>query len=178
MDNQIIRPETTTPELVINPPAEAETTATETAAPLKAEEVPSNNGAPIADAPEKKEVIPKIEEFDVKENLVFDLTDAELLQISKTVAALSREKREKESHLKAYTSDRKDEIKGLDADIRFNIKLIEVGKQGRDTDCIMRKDYTRGIIQWIFNGKVMKERGLEAHERVRPQDNTISSVNQ
>jgi len=143
-----------------------------------AETIPSNLNTPIPDAPESKPLPPKIEEFDVKETLVFDLTDAELLAISKQVATLSREKREKESFLKNYIADRKDEIKGLDADIRFNIKLIEVGKQGRETDCIMRKDYTRGIVQFIFNGTVMKERGLEHHEKVRPQDNTMSSVNQ
>lgn len=166
--------EDTTPKnvLVLNEPVQEATPV------AKAEDVPSNNNAPVADAPVKNEVLPKIEEFDVKENLVFDLTDTELLQISKTVAALSREKREAEGALKSYVADRKDEIKGLDADIRFNIKLIEVGKQGRDTECVMRKDYTRGIVQWIFNGKVMKERGLESHERVRPQDNTISSINQ
>lgn len=142
-----------------------------------AEAVPSNNNQPLPKEGEVKP-LPKIEDFDVKETLVFDLTDPELLQISKTVAALSKEKREKEATLKQYISDRKDEIKGVDADIRFNIKLIEVGKQGREVECIMRKDYTRGIVQWIYEGKVMKERGLESHERVRPQDNTISSVNQ
>lgn len=146
--------------------------------PISAESVPSNNNAPVPDAPVKTEVLPKIEEFEVKETLVFDLTDAELLSIAKQVANLTVEKREKESTLKSYVADRKDELKGLDADIRFNVKLIEVGKQGRETECIMRKDYTRGIVEWIFNGKVMKARGLESHERVRPQDNTISSINQ
>lgn len=143
-----------------------------------AETIPSNLNAPIPEAPEKKEVLPKIEEFDVKETLVFDLTDPELLEIGKNVATLSAEKRMKEAALKTYTADRKDEIKGLEADIRFNVKLIEVRKQGREVDCIMRKDYTRGIVQYIFNGVVMKERSLEHHEKVRPQDNTISSVNQ
>lgn len=151
---------------------------TETTQPLSAEAVPSNLGAPVADAPEKKETLPKIEEFDVKETLVFDLTDTELLEIGKNVATLSAEKRQKEAALKSYTADRKDEIKGLEADIRFNVKLIEVRKQGKEVDCIMRKDYTRGIVQWLFNGTVMKERGLESHERVRPQDNTVSSINQ
>lgn len=150
----------------------------ETPVVAKAEDVPSNNNAPVPDAPEKKDVLPKIEEFDVKETLVFDLTDTELLEIGKNVASLSTEKRIKEAQLKSYVADRKDEIKGLEADLKFNIKLIEVRKQGRETDCVMRKDYTRGIVQWIFNGKVMKERGLESHERVRPQDNTISSINQ
>lgn len=143
-----------------------------------AEQIPSNNAAPIPDAPVVKEMPPKIEDTEVKETLVFDLSDAELMQLMNTTIALTNEKRESEVHLKNYIADRKDEIKGLEADIRFNMKLIEVKKQGRLTDCIMRKDYTRGIVQYIFNGTVMKERGLEQHEKVRPQDNTISSVNQ
>jgi hypothetical protein len=140
--------------------------------------VPSNLGETIPAAPEVKAVLPKIEDFDVKETLVFDLTDPELLEIGKNVATLSAEKRTKEALLKGYIADRKDEIKGLEADIRFNVKLIEVRKQGKEVDCIMRKDYTRGIVQFIFAGNVMKERALEHHEKVRPQDNTMSSVNQ
>lgn len=145
---------------------------------LQENEVASNNNAPVPAAPVEVKPLPKIEDFDVKENLIFDLTDAELLGLAKQTSLLSVQKRTKEGELKQIVENKKDEIKGLQYDINFNLKLIETGKQGREVDCIMRKDYTRGIVQYIFNGNVMKERALEHHEKVRPQDNTVSSLNQ
>lgn len=143
------------------------------------ETIPSNNGALIADAPvkaEKKE--DQVEYFDVEENLVFDLTDEELLTLAKSTSRLSSLKRTKENELKNIVDDKKSEIKGLTADIQFNMKLIEVGKQGREVECTKRVNYTRGIVEFLFAGKVMKSRGIEHNEKARPQDNTTSSVNQ
>lgn len=141
-------------------------------------EVPSNNNQPVPEAPvAKEEQAPKVEDFEVKETLIFDLTDAELLNIAKTTSLLAVEKRSKEAVLKQIVEDKKEEIKGLESDIKINLKLIETGKQGREVECIMRKNYTRGIVQYIYAGKVMKERGLEHREKVRPQDNTVSSLN-
>jgi hypothetical protein len=145
--------------------------------PLNESEVPSNNNAtlPVADAPKKED---KIEDFDAEETLVFVLTDAEILKIAKTASSLTSQKRTKENELKNKTDDLKSEIKGIDADIKFNLKLIEVGKEGRNVECIKRINYTRGIVQFIYGGQVMKERSIEHNEKVRPQDNTTSSVNQ
>jgi hypothetical protein len=146
--------------------------------PTNETEVPSNNNAPTPAAPVSNPKPPRIEEYEVKENIIFDLTDAELLKIAKTASLLTSQKREKANELKNKTDDLKEEIKGIEADIRFNLKLIEVGKQGRDVDCLKRIDFDRKIVQWLFAGVVMKERALESHETPRPQDNTTSSVNQ
>ena len=101
---------------------------------LQENEVASNNNAPVPAAPEKKDVAPKIEDFDVKENLVFNLTKEELLDIADKASHLMVQKRAKENELKNTTDDLKEAIKGLEADIKFNMKLVEVKKQGRDVD--------------------------------------------
>ena len=122
----------------------------------------------------------KVEEIDARENLIFDLTDADILKIADIVANISKELREKEAKLHAIQKDMKDSIKGLESDLRFHHKLIETKKEGRDVDCVCRKNYTRGIVQYVFNGVVMKERAMDSYEQQkggRPQDNTTSVLN-
>ncbi len=145
---------------------------------LNETEVESNNNQPIPDAPVTNVRPPKIEESEVKEALIFELTDSEILKIAKSTSLLAVLQREKESSLKNIVEDKKEEIKGIISDIKINHKLIETGKQGRLVDCIKRIDFDRKIVQWLFAGVVMKERSLESYETPRPQDNTTSSVNQ
>ena len=123
----------------------------------------------------------KVEEVESRQFLVFDLTDAEILAIAEVVGKLAKEKSIHEVNLAEIKKSLGDKIKGLDSDIHHNHKLIETRKEGRDVPCLMRKNYTKKIVQFVYEGKTMKERPMEAYEieneKVRPQDNTVSTLN-
>lgn len=123
----------------------------------------------------------KVEEVETRQFLVFDLTDPEILAIAEVVGKLDSEMKDLESKLAAVKKSLGDKIKGLDSDINHNLNLIKTRKEGRDVPCVMRKNYTKKIVQFAYEGKLMKERAMEAYEieneKVRPQDNTVSTLN-
>lgn len=100
----------------------------------------------------------------VTEEIQFDLTEHQLAQTAIEVNELSKKKKEKEIHLKAYAKEKKAEIETLQAEIDANLKRIEEGEL-RLIDCIKRTFFDKGIVQFIRDGEVIKERPMEDGDR-------------
>ena len=106
-----------------------------------------------------------VEEVKVVEPLIFTLTEHEYAEKGKAAGKL----RGKLSEVEAKFSDIKKEWKGKvdEKQIELNniLEAMRAGKEERVVECTQRKNFDRNIVQYLYKGKVLKERPLEPHER-------------
>jgi len=104
------------------------------------------------------------EEESARENITFPLTDDEILKIAKQTSEFDQQYKAIDSKFQQIKKDYKGQLDGLNSQMNYNFMLIKDECQDRDTDCIQRKNYTRKVVQYLFEGKVMKERPMQEYE--------------
>lgn len=85
------------------------------------------------------------------ENLTIkcDLTDEEMLEISKQMSEHLNKKKQAEDNLSAYSSQLKSEIKGHDAIINKSATLISAGYEYREIKCEVQVLEANDMVVWI-----------------------------
>jgi hypothetical protein len=104
-----------------------------------------------------------------REVITFALSDDEILKLAKATAELDIEHRTVDAHFAMVKKDFKGKLDGLASQMNHNFRLIKDQAEDRDVDCIKRKNFTRKVVQFIYNGKVCKERAMADHEMTNPK---------
>lgn len=107
-------------------------------------------------------------EEESREVITFQLTDDEILKLAKATAELDIEHRTVDAHFTMVKKDFKGKLDGLASQMNYNFRLIKDQAEDRDVDCIKRKNFTKKVVQFIYNGRVMKERPMADHEMTNP----------
>jgi hypothetical protein len=104
------------------------------------------------------------EEESARETLTFPLTDEEILKAGKEASQLDSQHKSIEAKFNQIKKDFKGQLDGLSSQINYKFMLIKDECEDRETDCTQRKNYTRKVVQYLYNGQVMKERPMQEYE--------------
>jgi hypothetical protein len=104
-------------------------------------------------------------ELDVVESLEFELTEAEFSEYGKRAAKLTQHVSDLEAKLDKLKKSAKREIEGIEAEVSQLLETIRTGKEERTVTCVVRKNFKENVIEYLFKGKLMKQRPMQANER-------------
>lgn len=104
------------------------------------------------------------EEESARETITFPLSDEEILKAGKEASQLDSQHKQIEAKFNQIKKDYKGQLDGLNSQINYKFMLIKDECEDRDTDCTQRKNYTRKVVQYLYNGRVMKERPMQDYE--------------
>lgn len=112
---------------------------------------------------EMQQVLPRTEKS--WRTIAFDLTSEDRSKMMIENTELESEIRELEAELtsmKKQTSSEIDKRREVQAN---NYKVTEAGRQEKNVECEIEKDYLGGVVKYYLDGKVVDERVMEASER-------------
>jgi hypothetical protein len=98
------------------------------------------------------------------ESFVFPLTRDELAESARQMAEESQEKTRLEDELEKVRKDFKAKIDRQEVKIAAIVHQIQFGQQ-KEVNCVKRIFFEKGIVQFIFEGRILKERPMEEEER-------------
>lgn len=102
---------------------------------------------------------------ELTKSLTFDLTIEETAAKGKCAAEIRHELTKMREEFKELQATLKGKIAQKEQELAKTLRLIRDGKEERTVSCIMRKDFTRMIVQFLFGDKVQEERALTIEER-------------
>ncbi len=105
------------------------------------------------------------EDVEVQKSLTFKLTTQEIADKGRKAAELERETGEQESQFENVKAEWKGKINKLENEKRDLLRTIRKGEEERQVQCIMRKEYSRMVVQYLWKGIVMEERAMTLDER-------------
>lgn len=117
------------------------------------------------------------EEESARETITFPLTDDEILKIAKSTSELDEQYKTVDARFQQIKKDYKGQLDGLNSQMNYNFMLIKDECQDRDVDCVQRKNYTKKVVQYIYNGVVMKERPMQEYEMTSKKNKEAASLN-
>lgn len=117
------------------------------------------------------------EEVEAQEVLTFPLTDTEILKIAKDSSKVEQERMAVQAEFDQKKKYYKEKLGGLDSQLTYNFTLIKNESEDRSVKCSFMKNYTKKIGQYIYEGKVMKERPLQDWELTSTKNKVIGSLN-
>jgi len=108
-----------------------------------------------------------IEKEQVDEFLPCKLSEKELLQAARELAANTQDMDALENRKKRVNDDIKAEVSKLEAEISVNSRKISTGEEYRLVPCEWKKDFTVGVkrLRRLDTDEVIKEKNIEQHER-------------
>ena len=108
----------------------------------------------------------QIERTEIKnKELDFELTETDIATLGKVAAAHLKEISDLEAGFQSLKDDWKARISSKEADLRDALKAIQLGKQRRRVDCVMVKNFTEGKVSYVFEGREIESRAMDAEER-------------
>ena len=112
----------------------------------------------------------------IEKTLDFQLTEAEFADRGKTASKLSKEIQELKASFAASKNEWKGRIELKEGELRAVQHIIRSGVEPRSVHCEMQKDYDKGKIAYVFEGKVIEERPMEPHEaQVEMEPETVGT---
>jgi len=108
-----------------------------------------------------------IEKVQVDEFLPCKLSEKELLQAARELAANTQDMDALEGRKKRVNDDIKAEVSKLEAEISVNSRKISTGEEYRIVPCEWEKDFTTGIkkMRRLDTLDVVKEKNIDQSER-------------
>lgn len=101
----------------------------------------------------------------VNKTLTFNLSEEEILEKARTATVARQDLRKKLAEFDVAKSKFKNEIAELE-DIRdVNLDLVHEEKEERRVDCIERRNFESGEVEYLFNGEIMHKRPMMIEER-------------
>jgi predicted nuclease with TOPRIM domain len=116
------------------------------------------------------------EEESSREFITFPLTDEEILKIAKSTSELDEQHKAIDAKFQQVKKDFKGQLDGLNSQMNYNFMLIKDECQDREVDCVKRKNFTRKVVQYLYDGKVMKERPMHDYELASSKNPNIQAT--
>lgn len=120
---------------------------------------------PLMTIDPKKKTGRAASERSVVRDLVFDLTDPEYVEKGKLAGQQRRALVVIEDQLEGAKKQAKLDTERAESALNLTLHVLASGKEARSVECIERKDFGLGKVEYYFDGVCMEERPLEPHER-------------
>lgn len=101
----------------------------------------------------------------VDKELNFKLTEEDFAEKGKEAGRLAGELNKLNIEFDAVKKQWKEKLNEKEAELSKVLGTIRRGDEDRMVKCVMRKDFTRHVVQYLFNGDVMHEREMKMDER-------------
>lgn len=111
------------------------------------------------------------------EILPFELTHEEVADKAKAIAAKSSDIHQEEAKFADVKKGFKSRIELMKQEMDALIDVVRSGVEERAVECIVKFNYEEGLVQYIHDGKVRKERRLESQERQDEMDFKMAAAN-
>lgn len=107
----------------------------------------------------------RVAERTVVRELVFDLTDQEYVEKGKLAGQQRTRLLAVDDELEEAKKRAKLEKEKAERELNLTLSTLSSGKEARSVECIERKDFAAGKVEYYYMGVVMAERVMEPHER-------------
>lgn len=101
----------------------------------------------------------------ITRELEFKLNDHEFTEKAHALADLHGKITSLDEELKGHKKRLGDQIKAHETEIEKICRTIEAGVEIRSVECDFKKNFETNTVEYYFEGKLVDERAMEAHER-------------
>lgn len=102
---------------------------------------------------------------DITKSLTFELSNDETADKGRAAAEIRHELVKMREEFKELQATQKGKLAAKEQELAKTLRLIRDGKEERTVACVMRKDFGRMTVQYIFAGNVQEERAMTIEER-------------
>jgi hypothetical protein len=95
----------------------------------------------------------------------FDLTDEELLKKAKLAAKKNSELKSLTCKFEEMKKAQKGTLDVENGELQILLEHIKTGKESRQVNCRVEKDYKECVIKYFYNDIIIKEREMDAWEK-------------
>jgi hypothetical protein len=107
----------------------------------------------------------EVQDRPLKKLLQIPLTHEDVERMAKEAAEISQALTADRIEFKKIRTEWKDRIVGSENALSRVLKVIQVGHEEKEVDCIERRIFAENKVQYIVNDKVIEERAMDAEER-------------
>lgn len=107
----------------------------------------------------------EVERVIVTKELTFKLTEKEIAQKGKSAAESKTRLTEKNHEFENVKQKYKGEIGAIECELSDHLSTIKRGTEDRTVECTMVKDFSRHVVEYVYNGEIMEERPMTMDER-------------